>query len=185
MLNGLKKMANISDKEKEKLLSNKWLQSFAKDLNLKCTCSNCRLYNRGKCHCKFDDSIIDNPNVLDTYCEWWVPEKWILDKYKKKYPHFRMWGIDWVKDTADLRCRKEWIKKQEEGEKIIEFCDKPAVVDNTDFASNELSPDGQYCNQTSNNNSENDKKYKTLRDEMPIMSHIMETYLGVLFNQNS
>ena len=178
-------MANISDKEKEKLLSNKWLQSFAKDLGLKCTCSNCRLFGRAKCHCKFDDSIIDNPNVLDTSCEWWVPEKWILDKYKKKYPHFRMWGIDWVKDTADLRRKKEWIKKQEEGEKIIEFCDKPVPVDGTDLTSDELSINGQYCNQTSNNNSENDKKYKTLRDEMPIMSRIMETYFGVLFNQNS
>ena len=146
-------MANISDKEKEKLLSNKWLQSFAKDLNLKCTCSNCRLFDRAKCHCKFDNSIIDNPNVLDTYCEWWVPEKWVLDKYKKKYPHFRMWGIDWVKDTADLRRRKEWLRKQEEGEKIIEFNDKPVPVDGIDLTSSELSTDGQYDNQTSNNNS--------------------------------
>ena len=175
-------MANISDKEKEKLLSNKWLQSFAKDLNLKCTCSNCRLFDRAKCHCKFDNSIIDNPNVLDTYCEWWVPEKWVLDKYKKKYPHFRMWGIDWVKDTADLRRKKEWLRKQEEGEKIIEFNDKPVPVDGIDLTSSELSTDGQYDNQTSNNNSSNDKKYKTLRDEMPIMSRIMETYFGVLFN---
>lgn len=175
----------MTDKEKEKLLSNKWFQSFAKDLNLKCTCSNCRLYSRAKCHCNFDDSIIDNPNVLDTYCEWWVPEKWIFDKYKKKYPYFRMWGIDWVKDTVDLRHRKEWLKKQEEGEKIIEFCDKPVPVDNADSSSNALPTDEQYCNQTSNNNSENDKKYKTLRDEMPIMSRIMETYFGVLFNQNS
>lgn len=175
-------MANISDKEKEKLLSNKWLQSFAKDLNLKCTCSNCRLFDRAKCHCKFDNSIIDNPNVLDTYCEWWVPEKWVLDKYKKKYPHFRMWGIDWIKDTADLRRRKEWLRKQEEGEKIIEFNDKPVPVDGIDLTSSELSTDGQYDNQTSNNNSSNDKKYKTLRDEMPIMSRIMETYFGVLFN---
>lgn len=175
-------MANISDKEKEKLLSNKWLQSFAKDLNLKCTCSNCRLFDRAKCHCKFDNSIIDKPNVLDTYCEWWVPEKWVLDKYKKKYPHFRMWGIDWVKDTADLCRRKEWLRKQEEGEKIIEFNDKPVPVDGIDLTSGELSTDGQYDNQTSNNNSSNDKKYKTLRDEMPIMSRIMETYFGVLFN---
>lgn len=175
-------MANISDKEKEKLLSNKWLQSFAKDLNLKCTCSNCRLFDRAKCHCKFDNSIIDNPNVLDTYCEWWVPEKWVLDKYKKKYPHFRMWGIDWVKDTADIRRRKEWLRKQEEGEKIIEFNDKPVPVDGIDLTSSELSTDGQYDNQTSNNNSRDDKKYKTFHDEMPIMSRIMETYFGVLFN---
>ena len=95
-----------------------------------------------------------------------------------------MWGVDWVKDTADLRRRKEWIKKQEEGEKIIEFCDKPVPVDGTDFTSGELSTDGQYCNQETNNNSSNDKKYKTLRDEAPFMSRIMETYFGVLFNQN-
>lgn len=182
MLNGVKRMANISDKEKEKLLSNKWLQSFAKDLNLKCTCSNCRLYNRAKCHCKFDDSIIDNPNVLDTYCEWWVPEKWILDKYKKKYPHFRMWGVEWVKDTADLRRKKEWIRKQEEGEKIIEFSDKPVVVDNQNIQSETLSTDNQYCNNKSKNNAGDDKK---IHKEAPEMLRNFQTYLDILFNQIS
>ena len=99
-------MANISDKEKEKLFSNEWLQHFATDLKIKCTCSNCRLFDRGKCHCKFDGSIIDNPNVLDAYCKWWVPMKWIFDKYKKQFPYFRMWGIDWVKTQKTSVIKK-------------------------------------------------------------------------------
>lgn len=175
-------MAAISNKDKEKLLSNEWMQFFANDLGVKCTCSNCRLFDRGKCHCKFDDSIIDNPNVLDTYCKWWVPMKWILDKYKKQFPYFRMWGIDWVKNTEDLRQKKEWIKKQEEGEKIIEISDKPVVVDNQNIQSETLSTDNQYCNNKPKNNAGDDKK---IHKEPPEMLRNFQTYLDILFNQIS
>ena len=171
-------MANISDKEKEKLLSNKWLQSFAKSLNIVCTCSNCRLYNRGNCHCRFDDSIIDNPNVLDTYCEWWVPMKWILEKYKTKYPSFQLWQIDWIENTESLRRRKEYIKKLERKNETIEISDKPVVVDSQFFHSKTLSAVEQYCNNQNKNNSGDDKK----EQEIPESFRKFQTYINLLFN---
>ncbi|MBR4591451.1 MAG: hypothetical protein IKO36_12475 [Bacteroidaceae bacterium] len=102
-----------------KTLSNEHLQHFATELGLKCTCSNCRLYNRGTCCCKFDDSIIDNPNVLDVYCKWWVPMKWILDSFHKKYPHYRLYGINWIKDTNELNALKKQYKENNNNEQTL------------------------------------------------------------------
>lgn len=170
-------MANISNKEKEKLLSNKWLQSFAKELNIVCTCSNCRLYNRGNRRCKFDDSIIDNPNILDAYCEWWVPMKWILEKYKTKYP-LQIWRIDWIENVEHLRLRKEYIKKLERKNDPVELSDKPVAVDNQFFRSNTLSEAEQYCNNQTKNNSGDDKK----EQEIPESFRKFQTYINLLFN---
>ena len=173
--------SKYTDKEKEKMLSNKHLRSFATDLGICPTCSNCRLYNRATRCCKFDGADIYNQNELNTFCEWWVPMKWIFDKYKKKYPYYRMFGIDWISTKDEYYRRKEFIKRQEEGDQVIVFSDKPVVIDGQNEPSSELSTEvKQNYNQTQNNTPNDKENESPFAPSQSRIWQIFETYLNIL-----
>lgn len=147
--------------------TNEHLKYIAKALNLSDTCSNCLLYNRGTRCCEFDGTQIDNPNCMQGYCKWWVPDKWMQKAYKKT-KHYNRSVIEYIKNVDELKKIRENRNKKEETIIISE-----SLVPYPEPSSNESESDNQYNNQTEKESSFNDNSFKN--------SALWNYYLELLF----